>query len=118
MAPQPPHYPLYSQAADGVITINTKAKELLDNDDLRGGAGNDDLNGSMGNNVVNVGNDTLNGNDGNDVLNGNLGNDLLIGGIGNDTLNGGSDNGKITARFRGLETVHRAPDRRGEPDKT
>lgn len=27
---------------------------------------------------------------------------------GNDTLNGGSDNGKITARIREIETVHRA----------
>ena len=28
------------------------------------------------------------------------------------------DNGEITARIRELETVHRAADRRGEPDKT
>jgi Ca2+-binding RTX toxin-like protein len=87
--------------AAGLVTFSdaTPAEQVLNIENVVGGAGVNDIRGSVADN-------RLDGGAGNDAISGNDGNDILIGGAGNDTLTGGSGDDAFVFRAGfGKDTV-------------
>ncbi|MFC1835194.1 calcium-binding protein [Thermodesulfobacteriota bacterium] len=80
--------------------------DMMDLDELSGGAGNDALYGLAGNDILNGdgGSDRLYGSTGDDTLNGDAGDDSLYGGAGADTLDGDAGDDSLY-RGAGADTL-------------
>lgn len=90
--------------ADGTLLVRD---QLLNIENLEGGAGNDTITGNAGHNLLlgGNGNDLLDGGDGNDTLNGGDGIDTLRGGLGDDVFIIDSADVIIETASGGIDTV-------------